>query len=122
MGGGRRFPVPKFVWSSFGGWWPENKYAPFNFALVFTANFTIAYYAYQWAEKKTVIFFSFFLCFSLFLFLILFCFNRRDIQEDLLHLNLYLFLKEDMNIIMNIRNILLKNIMKIQLKNIIVIK
>ena len=54
MGGGRRFPFPKSVWSPAGGWWAEPKNWKRNTAIAFVVQAIILYHAYNWAESKTV--------------------------------------------------------------------
>eukprot|EP00842_Homolaphlyctis_polyrhiza_P006093 jgi/Hompol1/6485/HPOL_000775-RA len=54
MGGGGRFPYPKWVWAPSGGWWPEPKHSNtnvlINFALIFA---TGAFLFKQSAERET---------------------------------------------------------------------
>ena len=61
MGGGRRFPFPKSVWSPAGGWWAEPKNWKRNTAIAFVVQAFILYHAYNWAEGKTVYFIIFYI-------------------------------------------------------------
>lgn len=74
MGGGRRFPFPKHVWSPAGGWWASPENWKRNTAILFVVNFTLATIAYNWAEGKTVSFDIFSLLISLYSYFILFYF------------------------------------------------
>jgi hypothetical protein len=54
MGGGRKFPYPKYVWTPYGGWWPTPKHWQRNTAIVFTITSAMSYLVYQFGEKNTV--------------------------------------------------------------------
>lgn len=54
MGGGRKFPYPKYVWSPYGGWWPTPKNWQRNTAMLFTVTSCLSYMVYQFGEKNTV--------------------------------------------------------------------
>ncbi|KAK0477700.1 hypothetical protein EDD18DRAFT_75551 [Armillaria luteobubalina] len=43
MGGGGRYPYPKYVWSPAGGWWVQPSNWKANTAVVATGIFAIAY-------------------------------------------------------------------------------
>ncbi|SJK99744.1 uncharacterized protein ARMOST_03055 [Armillaria ostoyae] len=43
MGGGGRYPYPKYVWSPAGGWWVQPSNWKANTAIVATGIFAIAY-------------------------------------------------------------------------------
>ena len=54
MGGGRRYPYPKWVWSPAGGWWPNPTNWKRNAALYVGVTFTLAYFVAQYADANTV--------------------------------------------------------------------
>ena len=54
MGGGRKFPYPKYVWSSTGGWWANPKNWKRNTIALFVVGWGMTAVVYNWAENKTV--------------------------------------------------------------------
>ena len=54
MGGARRFPYPKWVWSPSGGWWPNPVNWKRNTAIYLGASFLICAAAGNWSNKNTV--------------------------------------------------------------------
>ncbi len=54
MGGGRRFPYPKHVWTPFGGWWPNPENWKRNTFALMVTSYSITYLLYLWGEKNTV--------------------------------------------------------------------
>eukprot|EP01032_Pedospumella_encystans_P008198 gene8198-9757_t len=54
MGGGRRYPYPKWVWSPAGGWWPNPTNWKRNAALYVGVTFTLAYFVAQYADANTI--------------------------------------------------------------------
>ena len=54
MGGGHRFPYPKWVWSPSGGWWPVVPNWKRNTAIYCVGMAGVLYMAYLYAEPRTV--------------------------------------------------------------------
>mmetsp|Transcript_25416 Transcript_25416/g.37476 ORF Transcript_25416/g.37476 Transcript_25416/m.37476 type:complete len:81 (-) Transcript_25416:123-365(-) len=54
MGGGRRFPFPKYVWTPYGGWWADPKNWKRNTAFVMIGGWGISAIMYYFAEKNTL--------------------------------------------------------------------
>jgi hypothetical protein len=54
MGGVRKFPFPKHVWTPYGGWWPNPENWKRNTTLAFVVGWGMTYFIYQWAENNTV--------------------------------------------------------------------
>ena len=54
MGGARRYPFPRWVWSPAGGWWGVNPNANRNFTILLLTYGVVIYGAYRYGELKTV--------------------------------------------------------------------
>ena len=54
MGGGHKFPYPKWVWTPSGGWWPTPKNQMRNGLIYTAACGVICYYAVLYCEPRTV--------------------------------------------------------------------
>ncbi|KAI9032172.1 hypothetical protein DFJ74DRAFT_653512 [Hyaloraphidium curvatum] len=54
MGGGGRFPYPKWVWSPAGGWWGQPKNWRSNFAVVLVGISAIAYQIHKVSAEREV--------------------------------------------------------------------
>ena len=58
MGGGRRYPYPKWVWSPAGGWWPSPTKWKRDSAIFLGVSAVACYLLYNYAEANTVSFVS----------------------------------------------------------------
>ncbi|KAJ1414993.1 hypothetical protein B484DRAFT_454675 [Ochromonadaceae sp. CCMP2298] len=54
MGGGRKYPYPKWVWSPSGGWWPSNANWKRNTAIYMGVVAIISVNAYMFSSKHMV--------------------------------------------------------------------
>ena len=54
MGGGRRYPYPKWVWSPAGGWWPNPVHWKRNSLIYVGVSLFLAKVVYDYSEKNTV--------------------------------------------------------------------
>ncbi len=55
MGGARRYPYPKWVWSPAGGWWNTDPVGGKRNALIYVACcMGISYIVYNFGEANTV--------------------------------------------------------------------
>ena len=54
MGGGRRYPYPKWVWSPAGGWWPSPTKWKRDSAIFLGVTAVACYLLYNYAEANTV--------------------------------------------------------------------
>jgi hypothetical protein len=72
MGGARRYPYPKWVWSPAGGWWPTSPNYKRNAVIYVTCSFIIMYALGSIGESKMVSIIVY--IFSFMLLDLLFCF------------------------------------------------
>lgn len=54
MGGGHRYPYPKWVWSPSGGWWHTPKNANRNAVIYVGVCSIISYFVVSYCEPRTV--------------------------------------------------------------------
>lgn len=54
MGGGRRFPYPKYVWSPAGGWWANPAHWKRNTAIFAVLSYSFVYCVYLYVEPLQV--------------------------------------------------------------------
>lgn len=56
MGGGRRYPYPKWVWSPAGGWWPNPVHWKRNSLIYVGVSLFLAKVVYDYSEKNTIVY------------------------------------------------------------------
>jgi hypothetical protein len=74
MGGARRYPYPKWVWSPAGGWWPTSPNYKRNAVIYVTCSFIIMYALGSIGESKMVSIIVYICSFMLLDLLFLHCF------------------------------------------------